>query len=32
MLAAMTAPPCSSASALTPVAINRFNFMVRSLI
>src|SRR5579863_784956 len=30
-LAARTAPPCSSANALTPVAINRFNFMVRFL-
>src|ERR1700722_2185346 len=30
MLAARTAPPCSSANALTPVAINRFNFMSRS--
>src|ERR1700727_4054019 len=29
-LAARTAPPCSSANALTPVAINRFNFMSRS--
>src|SRR5580692_10184346 len=29
-LAARTAPPCISANALTPVAINRFNFMSRS--